>query len=592
MSFTRDQIRQYVADRFRGQRVSATTEVKLKCPFHDDRNPSLSFNLEKAAWNCYAGCGGGGLVEFEKKLNGGTRQEAFERISEVVHANHLFESRKSTPVATYKYLDAQGRLLFEKLRYEPKRFVQRRPVADGRYEYKLEGVAKPLYRLPELLTANEVFICEGEKDCDNVLAAFADKRSIGDVRIAATTNFDGAGKWKDEYAIYFAGKRVVILPDNDEPGQRHAETVARGVSRHAAGVRVVALPGLPEKGDVSDWLDAGHTADELIAAVKATLPWRPKEQPHVMLIEGARFAASAPPEVEWVVEGVIQKGGNGIVTGEPKAGKSLLMTDLLLAVATGTRWLGFKVPRRVKCALISREDYPGMTQQRIASLFRGTERRLDIDGWMWVNTRWQTPTFLLEDNAQVSRLIDELRMEHVEFCCLDVFRKLHVEDENDNTAMAKILDQLTRIQGEVGCAIALVHHTTKDATNGSIFRRIRGATAIHGWTEWAVGVSVTNPEAPGRDWIRKLEFETKAACPANPVYFRIDAPSDSLRLSLTEQPEAMKPRPVRTTAEILMRGNNRAGGADGGLSPVRAPAERGAAGNGPGLLPPAGTGTS
>ncbi len=83
-----------------------------------------------------------------------------------------------------------------------------------------------------------------------------------------------------------------------------------------------------------------------------------------MLVEGAQFGATAPPEVEWIVEGVIQKGGNGIVTGEPKAGKSLLMMDLLLAVATGTPWLGFNVSRRVKCALISREDYPGMTQQR------------------------------------------------------------------------------------------------------------------------------------------------------------------------------------------------------------------------------------
>ncbi len=552
MTFTRDQIHHYVVDRFPGQRVTATTEVKLKCPLHEDKNPSLSFNLEKGVWTCHAGCGGGGLVEFEHKLNGGTRQEAWERVSEVVQASHLFESRRLKPVATYKYLDAQGRLLFEKLRYEPKRFVQRRPVGDGRYEYKLDAVAKPLYRLPDILTANEVFVCEGEKDCDNVLAAFAGKLTAGGIRMAATTNFDGAGKWRDEYAVFFAGKRVVILPDNDEAGRSHAQMVARSVSRHAEGIKVVALPNLPEKGDVSDWLNAGRTADELIAAIKATLPWRPKEQPHVMLVEGAQFAATAPPEVEWVVEGVIQKGGNGIVTGEPKAGKSLLMTDLLLALATGTPWLGFKVPRRVKCALISREDYPGMTQHRIASLFRGTERRLDIEGWMWVNTRWQTPTFLLEDSGQVSRLIEELKMEHVEFCCLDVFRKLHAADENDNTDMAKTLDQLTRIQNEVGCAIGLVHHTTKDV-NGPIFRRIRGATAIHGWTEWTVGVSVMNPEEPGRDWIRKVEFETKAACPANPIYFRIEAPGDSMRLSITEPPEATRPRPLRM-ASSYMRG--------------------------------------
>jgi putative DNA primase/helicase len=556
MTLTRDQIREYLEARTPGQRRAAVTaEVKVKCPFHDDRTPSLSFNLEKGVWVCHAGCGGGGLIEFEQKLSGGSREEAWMRILEVVHAIHLFESRTSRPVAIYRYDDAQGRLVFEKLRYEPKRFVQRRPLGGGRYEYKLDPtVEKPLYRLPEVLTANEIIVCEGEKDCDNVVAAFSgDNRIAASIRIAATTNFGGAGKWRDEDSAFFAGKRVVILPDNDAPGVRHAEIVASSVLKFAAGVKVVALPGLPEKGDVSDWLSAGHTTEELTAVIKGTSPWRPKEQPHIVLIEGAQFAATAPPEVEWIVEGVIQKGGNGIVTGEPKAGKSLLMIDLLLAVATQTQWLGFNVPRRVKCALISREDYPGMTQQRIARLFRGTERRTDFDGWMWINTRWQTPAFLLEDDGHVSRLIEELRMENVELACFDVFRKLHTEDENDNTAMATILDRLARIQTEVGCALALVHHTTKDV-NGSIFRRIRGATAIHGWTEWAIGVSVTNPEEPGSEWIRKLEFETKAACPANPAYFRIEAPGETMRLHLTEPPEALRPRPVKMASSYMSAG--------------------------------------
>jgi 5S rRNA maturation endonuclease (ribonuclease M5) len=552
MKLTADTIRKFLESRFSGQQIGYRRELSLRCPFHDDGTPSLSFNVEKGVWKCHAGCGGGGLVDFEQKLNGGTREEAGARIDEVIGADHLFESQKSKPVAIYTYHDAQGRVVFEKLRYEPKRFVQRHPISEGRYEYKLDGVEKPLYRLPELLTANEILVCEGEKDCDNVLAAFPE-RATDNIRIAATTNFGGAGKWSEEDSRYFAGKRVVILPDNDEPGRRHAEIVARSVQKFAVGVKVVHLPGLPEKGDVSDWLADGHTTHELIAEIKTTTPWRPKETPHVMLAEGAQFGATAPPEVEWIVEGVIQKGGNGIVTGEPKAGKSLLMIDLLLAVATGTPWLGFSVSRRVKCALISREDYPGMTQQRLARLFRGTVRRMDFEGWLWINTRWQTPTFLLEDNGHVSQLIEEMRSENVEFACFDVFRRLHGQDENDNTAIQKILDQLARIQTEVGCALALVHHTTKDA-NGSIFRRIRGATAIHGWTEWALGVSVTNNEEPGRDWIRKVEFETKAACPADPVYFRIEAPGDSIRLILAEPPGVMRPRPLATAASYMKMG--------------------------------------
>jgi len=113
-----------------------------------------------------------------------------------------------------------------------------------------------------------VFIVEGEKDADRLWG----------LELPATTNAGGAGKWRDAHTAQLveAGvKAVVILPDYDEPGRRHVETVAR--SCHAAGlrVRVLALPGLPEKGDVSDWLDAGHKRPELLALVEAAPPWKP-----------------------------------------------------------------------------------------------------------------------------------------------------------------------------------------------------------------------------------------------------------------------------------------------------------------------------
>jgi hypothetical protein len=548
MNFTFDQIHHYVVDRFPGQRVPMTAEVKLRCPLHDDTNPSLSFNQEKGVWRCHAGCGDGGLIAFEQKLNGGTPEEAIVRIAELMGEDHLFESQKNKPVAIYTYRDAIGREVFEKLRYQPKRFTQRKPDGKGGYLYKLGDCPKPLYRLPEVLTANTIIVTEGEKDADRVASLRLSERDPNS-RVAATTNFAGAGKWPGEYSIYFAGKQVVILGDNDDAGRRHAEMVAISVAKYAVGVKVVALPGLAEHGDVSDYLDS-HTADELIEEIKRAPVWHPEVSAHVMLAEGAQFSVAAPPETDWVVKGVIQKGGNGIVTGEPKAGKSLAMLDLLLAIATGTPWLGFPVPRRMKCALVSREDYPGLTGQRIGNLFRGREKLIDWEGWIWVNSRFQTPQFLLENDADVSQLIKEMRMEQVEFACFDVFRKLHLADENDNTEMARVLDQLTRIQSEVGCAIALVHHTNRDV-GGSIFRRIRGATAIHGWTEWGIGISVNNPGEPVSQWVRKVEFETKAACPTDPVYFRIEGPTETLRLTLTDPPEASRIAAGRSVASYM-----------------------------------------
>ncbi len=88
--------------------------------------------------------------------------------------------------------------------------------------------------------------------------------------LAATCNPMGAGKWRSEYNAYFHAKQVVILPDQDAPGRRHAQRVAAALRPVAASVKVVELPGLPPKGDIVDWQAAGHDRDELLRLVEAT----------------------------------------------------------------------------------------------------------------------------------------------------------------------------------------------------------------------------------------------------------------------------------------------------------------------------------
>ena len=91
----------------------------------------------------------------------------------------------SAIVATYDYRDADGKVLYQKLRYEPKGFSQRRPDGSG-WSNKLDGPGgldgrRVIYRWPEILKYPDapVFVCEGEKDADrvatlNLCAATAD----------------------------------------------------------------------------------------------------------------------------------------------------------------------------------------------------------------------------------------------------------------------------------------------------------------------------------------------------------------------------------------------------------------------------------
>jgi putative DNA primase/helicase len=133
------------------------------------------------------------------------------------------------------YRDAQSTVVFEKLRYPGKRFLQRKPNGKTGYDYKLGDITKPLYRLPELLVANQIMICEGDKDCNNVMHAFGEK--AGSQHVSATTNFDGAGKWNAQDSMFFAGKRVVIFPDQDEIGKKHRQERGSGLCESHAIAR-------------------------------------------------------------------------------------------------------------------------------------------------------------------------------------------------------------------------------------------------------------------------------------------------------------------------------------------------------------------
>jgi hypothetical protein len=131
----------------------------------------------------------------------------------------------------------------------------------GRYIPGLDGFKPPLYNLPAVIkgieAGNTIFIVEGEKDADR----------LAGLGLIATTNAGGAGKWREEFADHFLCGKAVIIPDNDLPGQRHAQDVANNLYRVADCIKIVELSGLEEKGDVSDWLDDGHTKENLLEEV-------------------------------------------------------------------------------------------------------------------------------------------------------------------------------------------------------------------------------------------------------------------------------------------------------------------------------------
>jgi len=233
------------------------------CPFHPDgqgdppHRPNLS--VSSLGYVCHA-CGAkGNLGHLAEELGLDLRP------------------LRDRPEFAFDYRDENGLLLFQVCRLPGKRFYQRRPDGSGGWIRNLNGVRRVLYRLPQLLASREepVYIVEGEKDADR----------LAEGNLTATTNPGGASKWRKEYGQPLRGREVIILPDNDEPGRRHALEVACQLDGIARSITIIELQDLPDKGDVSDWLSSGHTIQDLEALAECSPVWEPSD---CDLVEGSR----------------------------------------------------------------------------------------------------------------------------------------------------------------------------------------------------------------------------------------------------------------------------------------------------------------
>lgn len=353
-----------VTDALGGKWNAETGEGSVKCPAHEDRHPSLSVSDGrdgKLLAHCHKGCEFGAIRD-ALKARGLWTETDWPTLSPrpAVYRNGAAPTMVAPTTAaeaqhisaTYDYRDELGTLVYQAVRYEPvKDFRQRQPDGQGGWIWSLTKppVRLVLYRLPELLAAapsRYVFVVEGEKDVDRLTA----------LGLVATTNPLGATKWRDDYNEPFRGRRVVILPDNDAKGEEHAALVSAALLPVAASVKVVRLPGLPDKGDVSDWLSGSGSRGALEQLVRSTPELNtPERRVYPVHNLGAllRLVESNPPQI---IEGVLWAERVHWAFAAPGAGKTLFLLAGGMHVAAGKPFCG-RVVRQMPVLLVE-EDSP------------------------------------------------------------------------------------------------------------------------------------------------------------------------------------------------------------------------------------------
>lgn len=380
-------------------------------------------------------------------------------------------------VKTYPYCDELGNVLYEVVRYEPKDFRTRVPLGKGKYGWKLDGVRKVLYRLDYIheLYDQIIFVCEGEKDVDALVAG----------GLHATCCQGSVNGWLPEFGRVLKNNVVVVLPDNDPTGRLYAEKVVKSIDGVVQDWRVVELPGLAEKGDVSDWLAAGHSIKELrdlalshlanpnlrkpadasatpgkpSPAAGADVPWQ---------FECIKLSTIQPEPVFWLWEPLWLDHAVNMLVGPPNAGKTFTACHLAASVSTGSPWpdgpgkapLGNVVylttENNKAQVLVPRLKAAGADLDRIYTWT--VKRKTDRNGEL------VEEDVSLEDVAAMMQAIDaipDLRLIIVD----PVTAYMGSTEPNDNKEVRRILNGVVKIAEDKRICIVLLSHLKKSTTN-------------------------------------------------------------------------------------------------------------------------------
>lgn len=455
--------------------LSSATELRF------GTHGSVSVDLERGVWHDHEAKAGGGVIDFLAARVGVKGREAVDWLKQQIGAEFEERNREPPPkariVATYDYADLHGEVLYQVCRFEPKTFRQRRPDGDG-WSYSVKGVQQIPYRLLDVVKAvgdgRTIYIVEGEKDADN----------LAKEGLCATCNAMGAGKWSDDLTLWFKGAHVVILPDNDDAGRKHAQHVASLISPHVASLGILDLPELPPKGDVSDWLGLGGDADELQRLVEAQArPWTPEAPQSLFGAIPWSAIDTVTVRQDWLVEDIMFCGDVGMVYGASGSGKSFLAVHMGLSIARGVPFLG-KDTRKGGVIYQAGEGGKGLVKRLRA--YKQEHRVFDNLPFVLLPARVD----LFSGDGDVQRFIEECNAwrgvlsEPLSLIVIDTFSTASPgANENASEDMSRLIRAGEDINKATGAALMWVHH--KNAAGD----RERGHTSLRANIDTAIEVT-------------------------------------------------------------------------------------------------------
>jgi DNA polymerase len=340
-------------------------------------------------------------------------------------------------VAFFTYNHADGRPYLGVKKTSTKQFPQYHWNGGGWAKGAPTGPKIP-YRLPELIKAaldEVVIIAAGEKDADTAAG----------LGFVSTTNSEGErkGAWTPALNAWFVGrKRVAIMEDNDATGRAHFMEVANSLRGVVSDIRIVTFRDLPEHNDLTDWIERGHSRDDLLAKIGAAKP----VSGDIKILPKAEFLSGFIPP-DYLVDGILQRRFIYALTGQTGHAKTAIALRLVQLVDDGGLLDGHEVSRGRAAYLVG--ENPDDVRMRVIA----DDATLGHSGTG--NTIFVPGTFDTDGLLQKIESLGEL-----DFLIVDTSAAYFLgDDENSNTELGEHARKLRRLISLPGgpCCLVLCH---------------------------------------------------------------------------------------------------------------------------------------
>ena len=435
------------------------------CPAHDDNNPSLSINDKDdgsgVLVHCHADCSQAAVIEALRKLG-------------------AWSSASTPRVERYSYRDGSGVLVT----------VCRSRKADGTKSVWRDpkGVTKPakgwpfyqLRGLDSVPSDAAILIVEGERTAEAAQKLFK--------RYAVTTTLGGSSASVSSLDLSpTKDQDVIIWPDNDDAGRKHAQKLAKAIHPIAKSVRVVVVPAeLPEKWDLADRLPQGSKLD--LRTVLDDAPAWEEDSKVIKLFPGKAIIVQGGEEttVQWLLPKWLPKGMLTVLDGDPGAGKTLIGLDIAA-----------KLSRKGKNTLIvgDEDDWNAtvLPRFRLCGGDGGDRSRL----FHLKGVQDENGDMALPDLSQWPVWAEAIKEHDISLLIVDPVMAFMPTgaDSNSVTDAMRNMGSLSYLAAETGVAVIAVRHLNKSGGVRALYRG-GGSIAIMGKARMAWMV-IKHPDKEG-----------------------------------------------------------------------------------------------